>query len=136
MFNTSLLSATPAQTSGTPQVIDGAGRGHGGRGACCLTNKSKLPDDVWGGDAYSLSSLTIPWSYGSKGGTTSKEDYGSAGGGQKQGRERGPSGGSHCCYRGEREREREGCVEGSAAAATGCSGGSRCCYRGERGGPV
>ncbi|XP_019051661.1 PREDICTED: uncharacterized protein LOC104588235 [Nelumbo nucifera] len=80
---TALAGAPPAQTSGTPQGIDGAGGGHGGRGACCLTDKSKLPDDVWGGDAYSWSSLTTPWSYGSKGGTTSKaEDYGGAGGGR------------------------------------------------------
>ncbi|XP_010267092.1 PREDICTED: uncharacterized protein LOC104604458 [Nelumbo nucifera] len=80
---TALAGDPPAQTSGTPQGIDGAGGGHGGRGACCSTDNSKLPDDVWGGDAYSWSSLTLPWSYGSKGGTTSKEeDYGGGGGGR------------------------------------------------------
>ncbi|PSS01243.1 hypothetical protein CEY00_Acc22601 [Actinidia chinensis var. chinensis] len=73
----------PAQTSGTPQGVDGAGGGHGGRGACCLTDKEKLPEDVWGGDAYSWSSLQRPWSYGSRGGTTSKEaEYGGGGGGK------------------------------------------------------
>ncbi|XP_057477166.1 uncharacterized protein LOC130764890 isoform X1 [Actinidia eriantha] len=73
----------PAQTSGTPQGVDGAGGGHGGRGACCLTDKEKLPEDVWGGDAYSWSSLQRPWSYGSRGGTTSREvEYGGGGGGK------------------------------------------------------
>ncbi|XP_042486737.1 uncharacterized protein LOC122066956 [Macadamia integrifolia] len=84
IINTTALGGTPpSQTSGTPQAIEGAGGGHGGRGASCLTDKSKLPDDVWGGDAYSWSSLTKPWSYGSQGGTTSKEeDYGGGGGGR------------------------------------------------------
>ncbi|XVF89135.1 hypothetical protein PTKIN_Ptkin19aG0106100 [Pterospermum kingtungense] len=73
----------PPQTSGTPQGVEGAGGGHGGRGACCLVEDGKLPEDVWGGDAYSWSSLQKPWSYGSKGGTTSKEvDYGGRGGGR------------------------------------------------------
>ncbi|KAF3503231.1 hypothetical protein F2Q69_00045011 [Brassica cretica] len=73
----------PSQTSGTPQGIDGAGGGHGGRGACCLTDTRKLPEDVWGGDAYSWSTLSKPWSYGSKGGSTSREiDYGGGGGGR------------------------------------------------------
>lgn len=80
---TALAGKPPPQTSGTPQGIDGAGGGHGGRGACCLGDKSKLPEDVWGGDAYSWSSLQKPWSYGSGGGTTSKEaDYGGGGGGR------------------------------------------------------
>lgn len=80
---TGLGGSPPAQTSGTPQGVDGAGGGHGGRGACCLTDKEKLPDDVWGGDPYSWSTLQKPWSYGSKGGTTSKEvDYGGGGGGR------------------------------------------------------
>jgi hypothetical protein len=48
-----------------------------------LVDKEKLPEDIWGGDAYSWSSLQDPWSYGSKGGSTSKEvDYGGAGGGR------------------------------------------------------
>ncbi|XVF48616.1 hypothetical protein PTKIN_Ptkin03bG0204300 [Pterospermum kingtungense] len=73
----------PPQTSGTPQGVDGAGGGHGGRGASCLVEEGKLPEDVWGGDAYSWSSLQHPCSYGSKGGTTSKEvDYGGGGGGR------------------------------------------------------
>ncbi|KAL2525592.1 glycine-rich protein [Abeliophyllum distichum] len=80
---TGLAGSPPPQTSGTPQGVDGAGGGHGGRGAACLTDTSKLPEDVWGGDAYSWSSLLKPWSYGSKGGTTSKQiDYGGGGGGR------------------------------------------------------
>lgn len=80
---TALAGKPPPQTSGTPQGIDGAGGGHGGRGACCLVDKSKLPEDVWGGDAYSWSSLQRPWSYGSRGGTTSREvEYGGGGGGR------------------------------------------------------
>lgn len=73
----------PAQTSGTPQGTNGAGGGHGGRGASCLVDNFKFPEDVWGGDAYSWSSLQLPISYGSKGGSTSKEvDYGGYGGGR------------------------------------------------------
>ncbi|CAI9759633.1 unnamed protein product [Fraxinus pennsylvanica] len=80
---TGLAGSPPPQTSGTPQGVDGAGGGHGGRGAACLTDTSKLPEDVWGGDAYSWSSLLKPWSYGSRGGTTSREiDYGGGGGGR------------------------------------------------------
>ncbi|KAG5403070.1 hypothetical protein IGI04_009189 [Brassica rapa subsp. trilocularis] len=80
---TGLAGSPPAQTSGTPQGIDGAGGGHGGRGACCLTDTKKLAEDVWGGDAYSWSTLDEPWSYGSKGGSTSREiDYGGGGGGR------------------------------------------------------
>lgn len=80
---TGFAGSPPAQTSGTPQGVDGAGGGHGGRGAACLKDKSKNPEDVWGGDAYSWSTLGKPWSYGSKGGTTSKEiDYGGGGGGR------------------------------------------------------
>ncbi|KAJ9555936.1 hypothetical protein OSB04_010550 [Centaurea solstitialis] len=82
---TGLAGDPPEQTSGTPQGLDGAGGGFGGRGAACLMDEKKLPDDVWGGDAYSWSSLEMPWSYGSKGGTTSKEaDYGGGGGGRIQ----------------------------------------------------
>lgn len=84
---TGLGGAPPSQTSGTPQGIDGSGGGHGGRGAGCFTEKDKeegkTPDDVWGGDAYSWQSLDKPWSYGSKGGSTSREvDYGGGGGGR------------------------------------------------------
>ncbi|KFK25428.1 hypothetical protein AALP_AA8G114100 [Arabis alpina] len=80
---TGLAGNPPPQTSGTPHGIDGAGGGHGGRGACCLTDTKKLPEDVWGGDAYSWSTLQKPWSHGSKGGSTSKEiDYGGGGGGR------------------------------------------------------
>ncbi|CBI20602.3 uncharacterized protein LOC100243932 isoform X2 [Vitis vinifera] len=84
VVNTTALAGTaPPQTSGTPQGVDGAGGGHGGRGACCLVDKKKLPEDVWGGDAYSWSSLQKPVSFGSKGGTTTKEeDYGGHGGGR------------------------------------------------------
>lgn len=80
---TGLAGSPPPQTSGTPQGLDGAGGGHGGRGAACLKDKSKLAEDVWGGDAYSWSGLDKPWSYGSGGGTTSREiDYGGGGGGR------------------------------------------------------
>ncbi|KAH1033276.1 hypothetical protein J1N35_045450 [Gossypium stocksii] len=88
-FNGSAVNTTgwagdpPPQTSGTPQGVEGAGGGHGGRGASCLVEEGKLPEDVWGGDAYSWSSLQNPSSYGSKGGSTSKEvDYGGGGGGR------------------------------------------------------
>lgn len=80
---TALAGAPPPQTSGTPSGVQGSGGGHGGRGASCVTDNTKLPEDVWGGDAYSWSSLDEPKSYGSKGGTTSKEeDYGGGGGGR------------------------------------------------------
>ncbi|XVF49069.1 hypothetical protein PTKIN_Ptkin03bG0239400 [Pterospermum kingtungense] len=84
VVNVSGLAGTPpSQTSGSPSGVTGSGGGHGGRGASCVTDNTKLPDDVWGGDAYSWSSLDKPWSYGSKGGTTSKEvDYGGEGGGR------------------------------------------------------
>ncbi|KAF3793289.1 hypothetical protein EJ110_NYTH09664 [Nymphaea thermarum] len=80
---TGLGGKPPDQTSGTPLGVDGAGGGHGGRGACCVKDDRKLPEDVWGGDAYSWSTLAEPWSYGSKGGTMSKEvDTGGGGGGR------------------------------------------------------
>lgn len=80
---TGLAGEPPAQTSGTPSGVQGAGGGHGGRGASCVSDNTKLPDDVWGGDAYSWSSLDMPESFGSKGGSTSKEDsYGGEGGGR------------------------------------------------------
>ncbi|XP_010919832.1 uncharacterized protein [Elaeis guineensis] len=76
---TSLGGLPPAQTSGTPIGHDGAGGGHGGRGASCIkSNKTN-----WGGDVYAWSSLSEPWSYGSKGGSTSAEkQYGGDGGGR------------------------------------------------------
>ncbi|KAK1550951.1 hypothetical protein Q3G72_027486 [Acer saccharum] len=80
---TGLAGEPPAQTSGTPDGVQGGGGGHGGRGASCVVDNFKLPDDVWGGDPYSWSSLEEPWSYGSKGGTTSKgENLGGEGGGR------------------------------------------------------
>ncbi|XP_075489131.1 LOW QUALITY PROTEIN: uncharacterized protein LOC142527987 [Primulina tabacum] len=80
---TGLAGSPPPQTSGTPQGMDGAGGGHGGRGAACLRDRSKLPEDVWGGDTYSWSDVVKPLSYGSRGGTTSREvDYGGGGGGR------------------------------------------------------
>ncbi|CAN1219127.1 hypothetical protein LINPERPRIM_LOCUS1524 [Linum perenne] len=79
---TGLAGDPPSQTSGTPQGVNGAGGGHGGRGADCEVDPTKLPEDVWGGDAYSWASLQEPCSYGSKGGTSSnEEDYGGGGGG-------------------------------------------------------
>ncbi|XP_057544556.1 uncharacterized protein LOC130823795 [Amaranthus tricolor] len=84
IVNVSALGGPPpAQTSGTPVGLQGAGGGHGGRGANCLADNSKLPEDVWGGDAYAWSEVDEPWSFGSRGGTTSKEeDYGGGGGGR------------------------------------------------------
>lgn len=80
---TGLGGDPPEQTSGTPQGVDGAGGGHGGRGAACLVDDEKLPEDVWGGDAYAWSSLAKPLNYGSRGGTTSRDvDYGGGGGGK------------------------------------------------------
>lgn len=57
---TGLAGAPPAESSGVPEGVQGAGGGHGGRGANCLIDNTKLPDDVWGGDAYSWSSLSEP----------------------------------------------------------------------------
>ncbi|CAL9044534.1 unnamed protein product [Musa banksii] len=76
---TSFGGSPPSQTSGTPIGHDGAGGGHGGRGASCLrSNKTN-----WGGDVYAWSTLSKPWSYGSKGGSTSAEKrYGGDGGGR------------------------------------------------------
>ncbi|MQM12790.1 hypothetical protein Taro_045709 [Colocasia esculenta] len=80
---TALAGDPPPQTSGTPTGIHGDGGGHGGRGASCYTREGQSPDDSWGGDAYSWSSLMEPESYGSKGGSTSREkDYGGGGGGR------------------------------------------------------
>uniref|UniRef100_A0A803N494 DUF8003 domain-containing protein n=1 Tax=Chenopodium quinoa TaxID=63459 RepID=A0A803N494_CHEQI len=80
---TGLAGDPPPQTSGSPALLDGSGGGHGGRGACCMIDNSKSPEDYWGGDTYSWSTLDKPWSYGSKGGSTSKEvDYGGGGGGR------------------------------------------------------
>ncbi|KNA19661.1 hypothetical protein SOVF_059480 [Spinacia oleracea] len=80
---TGLAGDPPPQTSGSPALLDGSGGGHGGRGACCMLDNSKSPEDYWGGDTYSWSTLDEPRSYGSKGGTTSKEvDYGGGGGGR------------------------------------------------------
>lgn len=80
---TALAGAPPPQTSGTPEGVQGSGGGHGGRGASCVTDNTKLPSDVWGGDPYAWSSLDEPVSYGSKGGTTSKDEKdGGEGGGR------------------------------------------------------
>lgn len=77
---TSLGGLPPSQTSGTPVGSDGAGGGHGGRGASCLKNNKT---SFWGGDVYAWSSLSEPWSYGSKGGGTSaKTSFAGNGGGR------------------------------------------------------
>lgn len=77
---TGMGGAPPSQTSGTPVGYDGAGGGHGGRGASCLRNNSTK---YWGGDVYAWSTLPYPWSYGSKGGGTSDEHkLGGSGGGR------------------------------------------------------
>lgn len=89
LFNGSLINVTalagdpPEHTSGTPDGAQGSGGGHGGRGASCVMDNKKLPSDVWGGDPYAWDTLDVPASYGSKGGTTSKdEDFGGEGGGR------------------------------------------------------
>lgn len=77
---TSLGGSPPAQTSGTPVGFEGAGGGHGGRGASCLKSEQQ---DVWGGDVYSWSNLSEPWSYGSKGsGNSVQNPFGGNGGGR------------------------------------------------------
>ena len=77
---TALGGSPPSQTSGTPFGYDGAGGGHGGRGASCVKNNKT---SYWGGDVYAWSSLSEPWSYGSKGGGTSaKARFGGNGGGR------------------------------------------------------
>ncbi|KAL3829950.1 hypothetical protein ACJIZ3_018752 [Penstemon smallii] len=89
LFEGSVINVTarggvpPDPSTGTPDDAQGGGGGHGGRGASCVMDNKKLPEDVWGGDAYSWESLDEPWSYGSKGGTTNREeDYGGRGGGR------------------------------------------------------
>ncbi|CAM8901139.1 unnamed protein product [Rhodiola kirilowii] len=62
---TSLGGPPPTQTTGTPSGDDRAGGGHGGRGANCYKHNKTT---YWGGDVYAWSSLSSPWSYGSKGG--------------------------------------------------------------------
>ncbi|CAJ1928823.1 unnamed protein product [Sphenostylis stenocarpa] len=77
--SSSLGGSPPSQTSGTPVGNDGAGGGHGGRGASCVKNNKTN----WGGDVYAWSTLSEPWSYGSKGGGKStKKQYGGNGGGR------------------------------------------------------
>ncbi|KAH9607077.1 hypothetical protein KSS87_005006 [Heliosperma pusillum] len=76
---TSLGGEPPSQTSGTPVGYEGAGGGHGGRGASCLRTEEI---DAWGGDVYSWSTLSEPDSYGSKGsGKSSQSPFGGNGGG-------------------------------------------------------
>uniref|UniRef100_A0A7I4AXX0 DUF8003 domain-containing protein n=1 Tax=Physcomitrium patens TaxID=3218 RepID=A0A7I4AXX0_PHYPA len=74
----------PIGTSGTPSNTEGAGGGHGGRGASCERSEDKDQRDTWGGDTYSWETLTAPWSHGSRGGTTEERDLdlGGAGGGR------------------------------------------------------
>nr|XP_009388553.1 PREDICTED: uncharacterized protein LOC103975341 isoform X1 [Musa acuminata subsp. malaccensis] len=80
---TALAGDPPPRTSGSPAGINGDGGGHGGRGASCVVKEGQTQEDSWGGDAYSWSTLTEPISYGSKGGSTSREkDYGGGGGGR------------------------------------------------------
>ena len=74
---TALGGDPPADAGGTPASLDGAGGGHGGRGASCEEDA-----DAWGGDVYAWETLAAPWSYGSRGGTTSESKLGGAGGGR------------------------------------------------------
>jgi hypothetical protein len=79
---TALAGDPPDRTSGIPTGTHGDGGGHGGRGASCYVKDGQTQEDSWGGDAYAWSDLEHPFSYGSKGGSTSVEkDYGGAGGG-------------------------------------------------------
>ncbi|KAF2538046.1 hypothetical protein F2Q68_00020260, partial [Brassica cretica] len=77
IHTTALAGPPPSQTSGTPVGGDGAGGGHGGRGASCVNSNMS---SFWGGDVYSWSSLDDPWSYGSEGGA--KLNAGGKGGGR------------------------------------------------------
>lgn len=75
----SLGGPPPSQTSGTPYGYDGAGGGHGGRGASCKKDNTTN----WGGDVYAWSTLSEPWCYGSKGGGKSaQKKFGGNGGGR------------------------------------------------------
>ncbi|KAI7757873.1 hypothetical protein M8C21_026791, partial [Ambrosia artemisiifolia] len=48
---TALAGAPPSQTSGTPVGYDGAGGGHGGRGASCVRKSGRMSDeDKFGGN--------------------------------------------------------------------------------------
>lgn len=79
----SLAGEPPPQTSGAATGVHGDGGGHGGRGASCFLRDGQAQDDSWGGDTYAWSTLMLPSSYGSKGGSTSlEEDFGGAGGGR------------------------------------------------------
>jgi hypothetical protein len=79
---TALAGDPPDRTSGVPTGTHGDSGGHGGHGASCFIKQGQTQEDSWGGDAYAWSDLEHPWSYGSKGGSTSVEkDYGGAGGG-------------------------------------------------------
>uniref|UniRef100_A0ACD5V1E2 Uncharacterized protein n=2 Tax=Avena sativa TaxID=4498 RepID=A0ACD5V1E2_AVESA len=76
---TGLAGEPPPQTSGTPHSLEGAGGGHGGRGASCKVSN----DTNWGGDVYAWASLNNPWSYGSKGGSLAVDErLGGDGGGR------------------------------------------------------
>ncbi|KAL0908014.1 hypothetical protein M5K25_022477 [Dendrobium thyrsiflorum] len=78
-----LAGDPPPKTSGAATGIHGDGGGYGGRGASCFVRDGQTQDDSWGGDAYAWATLTMPDSYGSKGGSTSlEEDFGGSGGGR------------------------------------------------------
>ncbi|KAJ6813534.1 uncharacterized protein M6B38_141930 [Iris pallida] len=83
VVNTTALAGDPPEhTTGTPSTAKGDGGGHGGRGASCFVKEGQAPEDSWGGDAYSWAGLEKPDSYGSRGGSTSREvKYGGGGGG-------------------------------------------------------
>jgi hypothetical protein len=85
--STAFSGSPPAQTSGTPTGSEGAGGGHGGRGASCESDEGKDQSDTWGGDTYAWTSLIYPWSYGSKGGESgdTTEDVGGGLGGGRVG---------------------------------------------------
>lgn len=84
VINVTAMGGEPAIAStGTPNSAQGGGGGYGGRGASCLVDNRRLPEQEWGGDAYGWDTLDEPKSFGSRGDTTNySEDYGGKGGGR------------------------------------------------------
>ncbi|CAA2949368.1 Hypothetical predicted protein [Olea europaea subsp. europaea] len=54
LFRDSLINVTalagepPEDSTRTPKAVHGGGGEHGGRGAGCVMDSEKLPEDVWG----------------------------------------------------------------------------------------
>ncbi|KAH6757927.1 ephrin type-B receptor [Perilla frutescens var. hirtella] len=61
VINVTARTGDPLQlATGTPDDAPGGGGGHGGRGASCVMDNKKLPEKIWGGDAYAWESLDKP----------------------------------------------------------------------------